>query len=74
MRDGLAARARGVDVGGVVGREDGECGGGETFGGDVDVLSCEGGGGCEEDLLGECLRRKGLVDVGRGGKGGADPF
>lgn len=38
--DGLAAGARGVDVGGRAGREDGEGGGGEAFGGDVDVLAC----------------------------------
>jgi len=37
MGDCLAAGARGVDVGDVVGGEDCESGGGETFGGDVDV-------------------------------------
>lgn len=37
MADCFAAGAGGVDVGGLVGREDGERGGGEAFGGDVDV-------------------------------------
>ena len=37
MADCFAAGAGGIDVGGVVGAEDGERGGGETFGGDVDV-------------------------------------
>ena len=37
MADCFAAGAGGVDVGGLVGGEDGESGGGETFGGDVDV-------------------------------------
>lgn len=55
MADGLAAGARGVDVGGAVGREDGEGGCGEAFGGDVDVGAGEGGGGCEENGLGEGL-------------------
>lgn len=39
MADGFAAGARGVDVGGGVGGEDGEGGGGETFGGDVDMAA-----------------------------------
>lgn len=52
VRDGLGAGARGVDVGSRVGVEDREGGGGETFGGDVDVGACEGGGGGEEDGLG----------------------
>ena len=37
MADCFAAGAGGVNVGGVVGGEDGESRGGETFGGDVDV-------------------------------------
>ena len=40
MADCFAAGAGGVDVGGVVGGEDGESGGRETFGGDVDVSAC----------------------------------
>ncbi len=52
MADCFAARAGGVDVGGVVGREDGERGGGETLRGDVDVGASYGRGGREEDLLG----------------------
>ena len=52
MRDGLDAGARGVDVGAEVGGEDGEGGGGETFGAEVDVFAVERGGGDEEDGLG----------------------
>ena len=37
MANGFAAGASGVEVGGLVGGEDGEGGGGETFGRDVDV-------------------------------------
>lgn len=37
MGDCLAAGARGVDVGDVVGGEDCEGGGGKTFGGYVDI-------------------------------------
>lgn len=55
MTDGLAAGTGGVDVGRVVGVEDGEGGGGEAFGGDVDVGAGERGGGGEENLLGEGL-------------------
>ena len=39
MGDGLAAGARGVDVGGAGRGEDGEGGGGQAFGGDVDVVA-----------------------------------
>lgn len=64
MRDRLRAGARGIDVGGRVGREDGEGAGGEAFGGDVDVGACEGGGGGEEDGLGEGLGGGGELLIG----------
>ena len=51
MADCFAAGAGGVDVCGLVGGEDGESRGGETFGGDVDVGAGEGRGGGEKYLL-----------------------
>lgn len=53
MGDGFVAGARRVDVGALVGGEDCEGGGGEAFGRDVYVCATEGGGGDEEDGLGE---------------------
>ena len=53
MGNGLAARARGVQVSGLVGADDCESGGGETFGRDVDVGAMEGSSGGEEDGLSE---------------------
>lgn len=55
MRDGFTARASRVKVGAQVGIEDGECGTGEAFGGDVDVRGAgvKGGGGREEEGLGK---------------------
>ena len=55
MGEGLGSGARGVEVGGLVGAEDGEGGFGEAFGGEVDVGAVEGGGGGEEERLGESL-------------------
>lgn len=55
MTDGLGAGARGVEVGGLGGGEDGEGGCGEAFGGEVDMAARQGGGGGEEDRLGEGL-------------------
>lgn len=55
MSNGLAAGARGVDIGGKVGREDAECGGREALGGDVDMGAGKGGGRGEEKGEGEGL-------------------
>ena len=57
MGDSLAAGPRAIDIGGVVGVEDAEAGGGKALGGDVDVGVgvVEGGGGGEEEGLGEGL-------------------
>lgn len=55
VRDGLAAGARGVDVGGAGRAEDGEGRRGQAFGRDVDVRAREGRGGGEEDGLGQGL-------------------
>lgn len=66
MADGLVAGAGAVDVGSFVGAEDGEGGRGQAFGGEVDVLACQGGGRDEEDglleaPLGEVIVEGGIV-------------
>lgn len=53
MRDRLGPGARGVHIRDLVRREDREGGRGQAFGGYVHVFSGGGGGGCEEDGLGE---------------------
>lgn len=64
MRDGFGPGARGVDVGGGVGAEDAEGGGGEALGREVDVGAGEGGGGGEEEGLGEGPGVEGRGDGG----------
>ena len=51
MRNGLAARACGVEVSGLVGPKDREGRGGEALGGYVDVRAVKGCGGGEEQRL-----------------------
>lgn len=75
MADGLGAGARGVEVGGLVRGEDGEGGCGEAFGGEVDVMARQGGGGGEEEGLGEGLDGwggKGVREWEEGREGGGE--
>ena len=53
MADGFGAGACRVEVGGFVGGEDRQRGGGVAFGGDIDVGPEGWGGGGEEEGLGE---------------------
>ena len=55
MTDGFAARTCSIHIGRMIGIKDGKGGRWEAFWGDVHVFACQGGGGCEEDLLIECL-------------------
>lgn len=63
MRDGLVARARGVDIGHLVRGKDRESRGGEAFRGYVHVFSGRGGGGGEEYGLFEGPFREVVVDL-----------
>lgn len=49
--DGLVARAGGIDVGDLIGRQDAERGGGDALGREVDVFAAQGSRGDEEDGL-----------------------
>ncbi len=55
MRHRLASGARGIDICRGIGREDGECGRREAFGGDIDVRARERSRGGEENGLFEGL-------------------